>query len=421
MVAKISSNTSLFGTLLYNKNKIDKAEASLLSSKNVYEKADGLFSMQTTLKSFEPYLAANKRTERPIFHVSINPSPKDNLSDESYREIADRYMEDMGYGNQPYVVFKHTDISRTHLHIVSVRVDKTGKKLDSNFENMRSMKICRKIEKEYALHPATKQEEQGYAIPMKPLNYKEGDVKRQVGNIAKAMLRNFSFQSMGEYRTLLEKMNVTVEEIKGTKNGKPYHGLVYSVLTDDSKTMKKEKIGTPFKSSLFGKSINLKTIEQHFQKSKHQIEKTRTRESLRPTIAKAIQQSQSLDEFTLLLNEQNIEPVFRKTEEGRIYGVTFIDYNNRCVLNGSRIGKEFSANVFEEKFKNQIQAEITFEQNPKQTQKPHSSFNTADELKFLGISLFEQHGDDYEEESFVKEKEQEEKLRQYKKRKGRGI
>lgn len=232
MVAKISSNTSLFGTLLYNKNKIDKGEATLLSSNNIYERTDGLFAMQTTFKSFEPYLIANKRTENPIFHVSINPSPKDKLSDEDYIEIANRYMQDMGYGNQPYVVFKHTDIDRTHLHVVSIRVDDTGKKIDSNFEKVRSMKVCRQIEKDYNLHPATKQEQQAYSIPTKPLNYKEGDVKRQVGNIAKAMLWNFNFQSIGEYRTLLEKMNVTVEEVKGTKNSIPYHGLVYSALDD---------------------------------------------------------------------------------------------------------------------------------------------------------------------------------------------
>jgi hypothetical protein len=226
MVAVISSNISLFGTLLYNKNKVDKGEATLLSSHNVYERKDGLFGMRTTIKSFEPYLVANNKTENPIFHVSINPSPKDNLMDEDYKEIAGRYMENMGYGNQPYVVFKHTDIDRTHLHVVSVRVDETGKKIDSNFEKVRSMKVCRQMEKDYNLHPATKQEQQVYSIPTKPLIYKEGDVKQQIGNIAKAILKSYTFQSIGEYRTLLEKMNVTVEEVKGLKNGIPYHGLI---------------------------------------------------------------------------------------------------------------------------------------------------------------------------------------------------
>lgn len=394
MVAVISSNISLFGTLLYNKNKVDKGEATFLSSHNVYERKDGLFGMRTTIKSFEPYLVANNKTENPIFHVSINPSPKNNLTDEDYKEIAGRYMEDIGYGNQPYVVFKHTDIDRTHLHVVSVRVDETGKKIDSNFEKVRSMKICRQIEKDYNLHPATKQEQQAYSIPTKPLNYKEGDVKRQIGNIAKAMLRNFSFQSIGEYRTLLEKANVTVEEMKGSRNGVPYHGLIYSALDND-----KNKIGKPFKSSLFGKEINLQTLNLHFEKSKQRIADNKTREQLKPIITEAMQQAQSIDEFSLLLKEKNIEPVFRQNEHGRIYGVTFIDYNNRCVLNGSRLGKEFSANVFEERFR---QLPVQEKENLLAPEMPDNSMPKADFATSLFPSLFDQHGEDYEEEQFRK-------------------
>jgi hypothetical protein len=406
MVAVISSNTSLFGTLLYNKNKVDKGKATFLSSHNVYERKDGLFGMGTTIKSFEPYLIANDKTENPIFHVSINPSPKDNLTDEDYKEIADRYMEDMGYGNQPYVVFKHTDIDRFHLHVVSVRVDETGKKIDSNFEKVRSMKICRQIEKDYNLHPATKQEQQVYSIPTKPLNYKEGDVKRQVGNIAKAILKNYTFQSIREYRTLLEKANVTVEEVKGLRNGIPYHGLVYSAL--DKNGNSKNKIGTPFKSSLFGKDINLQALNQHFEKSKQQIADNKTREYLKPIIFKAMQQTQSIDEFSLLLKEKNIEPVFRINDRNRIYGLTFIDYQNKAVLNGSRLGKEFSANVFEEKFRQLPVPEKEILLTPEM---PDNSMSEADFATSLFPSLFEQHVEDYVEEDFSKQMKRQEQKR----------
>ena len=415
MVAKISSNNSLFGTLLYNKNKLDKEEAKLLSSRNVYERVDGSFSMQTTIKSFEPYLIANKRTEKPILHVSLNPSPKDQLNNEQYKDIADRYMEDMGYSNQPYIVFKHTDISRTHLHVVSIRVDESGKKLDSNFENMRSMKVCRQIEKDFNLHPATRQEQQAYSIPTKPLNYKEGNVKQQVGNVVKAVLNNYKFQSIGEFRTLLEKMNVRVEEVKGLRNGKSYHGLVYSALIDHPTTMKKEKIGTPFKSSLFGKSINMQALEKHFEKSTQQIQDNKTREYLKPILVKAMQQSGSMDEFKLLLKEKNIEPVFRQNEEGRIYGVSFIDYQNKTILNGSRLGKEFSANVFHEKFTDKNRPPVMVTEQTENRIESDSDFITS-----LFPSLFEQHSTDYDAENFAKEKQKEEEIRKWK-NKGRGL
>ncbi len=56
------------------------------------------------------------------------------------------------------------------------------------------------------------------------------------------------------------------------------------------------------------------------------------------------------EDFIRLLNRQGIDVVFRENNEGRIYGVTFIDHKNSEVYNGSRLGKEFSANAFERLF-----------------------------------------------------------------------
>ena len=55
-------------------------------------------------------------------------------------------------------------------------------------------------------------------------------------------------------------------------------------------------------------------------------------------------------EFRAALREKGIDLVLRLGDEGRIYGATFIDHNQRAVLNGSRLGKEFSANVLNERF-----------------------------------------------------------------------
>jgi hypothetical protein len=52
------------------------------------------------------------------------------------------------------------------------------------------------------------------------------------------------------------------------------------------------------------------------------------------------------------LKKEKIQVVFRENEQGRIYGVTFIDHNSRTVINGSRLGKAFSANQLQEKFNN---------------------------------------------------------------------
>lgn len=164
MVANITSpGSSAVGALYYNKDKIDKEKAALLFCKNTLHpmSSDGSFRVDQAMESFQPYLDANRRTKFPVFHVSLNPSANDRLSDGDLSEIAEKYMERMGYGEQPYFVFKHTDIDRVHLHVVSLRIDREGRKLDHDMEAKRSMPIVRALEQEYNLEPAEKGKEQG--------------------------------------------------------------------------------------------------------------------------------------------------------------------------------------------------------------------------------------------------------------------
>ncbi|PXV60931.1 relaxase/mobilization nuclease-like protein [Dysgonomonas alginatilytica] len=183
------------------------------------------------MDSFYSYLANNRKTENVVFHASLNPDPKDKLSDEQLAEIAQSYMQKLGYGNQPYLVFKHSDIQRQHLHIVSLRIDETGKKINDSYEVRRSMKICKELEHEFKLIPLKKGKRENEA-PTKKIDYQAGDIKHQVGNIAKSVIANYHFQSLGEYRTLLEMFHVTIEEVKGEHNGMSYISIVSKSLAE---------------------------------------------------------------------------------------------------------------------------------------------------------------------------------------------
>lgn len=344
MIAKITGGKSIYGALKYNGLKTENGNAKIILQNNMFESPDNCFDMALCLRSFEPYLIANNKTENPVIHISLNPDPKDKVTDEQLSEMAEKYMKEMGYGNQPYIVFKHSDIDREHLHIVSIRVDATGKKIKSDFEHRRSMDVCRKLEQEYGLRKAGK-EQRTDTSELKKIDYQRGDIKHQVGNIVKYLFDNYQFQSFGEFRTLLELFNVTVEEVKGAIYDKPYQGLLY-VATDD----KGKRISTPFKSSLFGKSVGYDALERKFGESGKVIKDKQFREKLYPIVKQAMSQAKSKGDFTSLMKEKGIGVIFRQNETGQIYGVTFIDHKNQTVLNGSRLGKEFSANVFNERF-----------------------------------------------------------------------
>jgi hypothetical protein len=288
MLAKISSGKSVFGVLKYNKIKVDDDHATVLYRNKMFDSPDGKFSMKDCMDSFYPYLANNNRTEKVVFHASLNPDPKDKLSDERLSEIAQAYMEKLGYGNQPYIVIKHSDIKREHLHIVSLRVDENGRKINDSYEVARSMKICKELEQRFNLVPLKKGERE-FEYP-KAINYRDGDLKHRASNIIRAVMANFYFQSFGEYKTMLEHFNLTAEEVKGMHNG-----IVYSVLDD-----KGNKVGWAMKSSSFGKYAGFDSLKKYFEDSKIAVEKKKVRETLRPVIAEAMRKANSIKDFKKL-------------------------------------------------------------------------------------------------------------------------
>ena len=153
MVANIRSGSSRGGALYYNKEKVDKNEAEVLLWQKMLEPFNkhGRMDIDACMESFRPYLEANRRTTNTVFHVSLNPSPEDRLTDERLRDIAREYMERMGYGEQPYIVFKHKDIEREHLHIVSLRINELGRKINDSREYDRSMSVLRESDRKYGM------------------------------------------------------------------------------------------------------------------------------------------------------------------------------------------------------------------------------------------------------------------------------
>lgn len=346
MVAKISTGQSLYGALAYNQEKVDEGHAKILAANLVLQPEDGQFCIGDCMKDFQRWMPSHYRTEKPVIHISLNPHPDDVLTDEQLTAIGEEYMQKLGYGNQPYLIFKHEDIDRRHIHIVSLRVDSTGKKINDSNEYRRSKAITEELEQKYGLHPAEGQKK-GEDWQLTPVDNDKGNLKKQINNVVKPLLKMYRFQSMGEFRALLSLYNIGVEEVKGEVNGCNYHGILYSALNKDGK-----KNGTPIKSSVLGKSTGIAAIEKQMQQSGTVIKDKKLKERTRRVVSAAIQRTRTESDFRKELSAQGIDLVLRRNEDNRIYGVTFIDHRNRVVLNGSRLGKDFSANVFNEYFRN---------------------------------------------------------------------
>lgn len=384
MVAKISHGSNLYGALSYNQEKVDEGLGKVLATNLVIEPADGVFNASTCMQDFERFMPSHITTKKPVIHVSLNPHPDDKLTDEQLSEIGQKYMERLGYGSQPYMIFKHEDIDRQHIHIVSTRVRPDGSLVPDSFEKDRSNKIRRELEKEYNLIPANGQK-QGEAWRLAPVDVSQGNLKKQVANVIKPLSGMYRFQTLGEYRALLSLYNVGVEEIKGENKGKPYRGLVYSALDGEG-----NRIGKPLKSSLFGKALGIETLEKQFGVSKETIKADGVTARTRTVVSETLNSIRTESEFRAALQKKGIDLVLRRNDEGRIFGATFIDHNERAVLNGSRLGKEFSANVLNERFADDSHREDLQTQQPKQSDNlRHTDKSTTDKQPQAGHSTID--------------------------------
>lgn len=271
-------------------------------------------------------------------------------------EIAQKYMKRMGYGNQPYLVYKHEDLYRHHLHIVSVNVDEIGKKISNSNDFYKSKKITRTLEKEYNLLPAERQKQSDNPM-FKRVDYRAGNVKKQVSNTTKAIINSYKFQSLTEYRALLNIYGVTVGEVKGEVRGKAYNGLVYSALNK-----KGEKTGNPFKASLIGRDVGYNALQKRIALSKETLKDKKAYNRTKHIVTSLLKEQPSRKTFEKDLAKNGISVLFRENEDKRIYGVTFIDHQEKVAFNGSRMGKEFSSNAFHDLF-NETQSDNSKDKN----------------------------------------------------------
>ena len=378
MIAKITVGTSLYGALAYNGQKVNEGEGRLLAVNRIFDYGSGRVDVARAEQDFKRFMPEQVRTRNKVIHISLNPHPDDHLTDTELEQLAREYLDRLGYGDQPYLVFKHEDISRHHLHIVSVNVDERGRRLNRDFIHRRSKRITSELEKKYGLHPADRRRLRT-DNPLRRVDVSQGDVKRQVSNVAKAVMAGYRFQTMGEYRALLSLYNVTVEEARGMVDGREYHGMVYSA-TDDTGN----RTGTPFKASRIGKSVGYEAVQRRMEKSGEAIKNGKLKERTRKIIATAMQTARSRKELEQQLKKQGIDVVFRQNDSGRIYGVTFIDHDSRVVLNGSRLGKEYSANVFNEHFSgetgNIYQSEVEIQQREQSTHQEQLEFTPKSDI-----------------------------------------
>ena len=126
MVAIVHNSGSLSNALPYNENKVKQGVAECIHSMS-YPKDTGWLSFKDKSNRLEKLTMLNQQTTINSFHISLNFDPSEKLSSEKLKEIAEVYMQKIGFGEQPYLVCQHYDTGHPHLHIVTASIRENGK------------------------------------------------------------------------------------------------------------------------------------------------------------------------------------------------------------------------------------------------------------------------------------------------------
>ena len=344
MIAKISSSENLAGALGYNFKKVVSGDASVLLAEGLYANPGGGYTMEEVLSDMQAAIPKKCRTKNVVFHCSLNPHPDEKLSDEQLTQITQEYMQALGYGEQPYIVFKHNDIAREHIHIVSLRVNSAGEKINDKFENRRSKRITDHLERKYGLIPSTPSKEQKTNSPASQENLTSDNIRSEIAQTLRGVLEHYHFCSLGEFKAILGACQLTVEEVKNSYRGREYNGIVYAP-TDEAGN----KLCPPIHASKIGRGVGYTALQSKMRQSKQRIKPVLP--EIRQRVLAVMRTSpQTEEELLASLNKSGLRCLIRKSEGGRIYGITFIDDTLGIALNGSRLGKGYAANQFEAYF-----------------------------------------------------------------------
>lgn len=341
MVAVIKTGHSVQSIFRYNENKVKQSAAQCIGEGN-YPAALKDLTFDMKLNRLLHQNALNGKVKRNSVHISLNFHPSENYSAEKLMRIADAYMEKIGFAEQPYLAYRHDDAGHPHIHLVSIKVRDDGSRIDMQNIGKNQSEIARKeIEEQFNLVKAQGRKPEDMP-PVKPVAagrvcYGRTQSKKAMSVVLQPVLLNYKYTSLAELNAVLQLYNIRAD--RGSENSRIFKsgGLVYRILDKRG-----EAIGVPIKASDFAMKPTLAFLERRYALNggEKAFEKKRIRSAVD---ASFLNSNLGIKKLVSLLQKEGIDAVLRKSDQGQLYGITYVDHVTRCVLNGSALGKNYSA------------------------------------------------------------------------------
>ncbi|MFV8325982.1 relaxase/mobilization nuclease domain-containing protein [Flavobacterium sp. ZS1P14] len=348
MVTILNTGYSIRSILNYNENKVKAGIAACIGAANYPVDVDKMSAI-IKLNRFKKRIELNENVKRNSVHISVNFSPSENHSKEKLMAIADIYMKKIGFGKQPYLVYQHYDAGHPHLHLVSINIERDGKRIDLNLHGIKKSEPARKeIEELFGLVKAEGQKKAAefhlQPVAISKVHYGRMESKKAITDVLNVVLNQYKYASLPELNAVLKQYNIMAN--RGGQNSKMFlaKGLMYQILDEQGKP-----IGIPIKASDFFNKPTLKFLEEKFKDNEVRRIPDKTR--LKNGIDRALlrQKGMTVNELVKTLEKEGINTFFKKNGAGLPDEIIYVDHVSKCVFNGSALGIQYSAQAIQER------------------------------------------------------------------------
>ncbi len=333
------ARSSVSGILDYNEDKVAHGVATPVMLKNTPYDNDppeqspiaAIYGLFDDLENL-PNLSTKVRT--PSFHMTVNPSEADgqNISEEKVLSYISDVMNGLGYGEQPYIVYRHNDIDREHWHVVSTKIRPNGTMIHNPFDATLLMKLQRELCFKYGFVPgkdeSSEQAEQydpvlemnGRGFPT--FDTKAWNKKKLFRAIFETALA-FAFRSFKTFQRIMESMGVKVNVV--TKNGKK-HLAMYGLKggkKNTSRSFQDEDLYNTAYQMVEDRIASIRAIP---------FEETESVTKIKLASDYILEQSSSLDEYVSKMDSVGLIVTAKRVPVDGISDMTIISRRMRTVL-----------------------------------------------------------------------------------------
>ena len=334
MVVNIVNPTSdMSQPLLYNEGKVEREAGRVLAVSGM--PGD---SPEDIRRTFERYEHLNRRSRNVSFHMSIDPlEGQDRMTDEDIVRFAGKLMEGLGYGRQPYVVYRHDDIDRVHYHVISVRVDGNGKKISDYQEKWKCYRLCRELEKEFDFLVGNVSKKRS-RVEMDRFDRSKGNVTGQMGSLYEDCLK-YRFTSFAQFQAIARAHGLQLEERTASAPKLTLQGLDAEGRTCTGK-LSSIALGMDLYSLYSGRAMETLAGMDGLSAERNRI---------RVLVQEPLRDSSSQAHFRSILFRKGIDfRIVRDPKTGRITDANIIDHVTKSAFRLSDMGPDLTLDMLRE-------------------------------------------------------------------------